>query len=199
MRIIAGQFRGRRLKSVPGVATRPTSDKLRETLFDVLGCTVVDSVWYDCFAGSGAVGLEALSRGAASALFIESHRAAARVLRANIAALGLEQRCAVLEQAVAPALARARPVALQRPADFVFLDPPYTTASEYRRVLDLLGAATGEAELLRPNAMVIAEHARRSPLELHYGALARFRVLEQGSSALSFYRLAVAESPSTPV
>ncbi len=192
MRIIAGQFRGRRLKSVPGVATRPTSDKLRETLFDALGCSVVDSVWYDCFAGSGAVGLEALSRGAAYALFIESHRAAARVLRANIAALGLEQRCALLEQAVAPALARA-----SRPPDFVFLDPPYTAASEYQRVLDLLGAHTGEAELLRPNAMVIAEHARRSPLELHYGALARFRVLEQGSSALSFYRLCHPERPAS--
>lgn len=197
MRIIAGEFRGRRLKSVPGVATRPTSDKLRETLFDVLGCSVVDSVWYDCFAGSGAVGLEALSRGAAYAVFIERGRAAARVLRSNIAALGLEQRSAVLEQAVAPALARARPAALKRPADFVFLDPPYTAASEYRRVLNLLAFRAGEAELLRPNAMVIAEHARRSPLEPRYGALARFRVLEQGSSALSFYRLSNPERPAS--
>lgn len=183
MRIVAGEFRSRRLKSLPGQATRPTSDKLRETLFDVL-VGVAGSVWYDCFAGSGAVGLEVLSRGAAYAVFIESSRAAVRVLRSNIAALGVEKRCTVLEKAVMPALARA-----DLPANFVFLDPPYTASVEYSRVLNFLGDRPEESPLLRPNAVVISEHARRSPLEPRYGALARFRVLEQGSSALSFYRI----------
>src|SRR3990172_9580282 len=100
MRIVAGEFRSRRLKTIAGPATRPTSDKLRETLFNVLGPSVAGSVWYDCFAGSGAVGLEALSRGATFAVFIESGPAAARVLRENIAALGLESRVAVLARDV---------------------------------------------------------------------------------------------------
>src|SRR5262245_3275463 len=98
MRIIAGEFRSRRIKTVPGLATRPTSDKLRGTLFDALGAAVAGSIWYDCYAGSGAVGLEALSRGADYALFIESSRAALRVVRGNIAALGMEDRCELIEQ-----------------------------------------------------------------------------------------------------
>ena len=181
MRVIGGEFRSRRLKSLRGQATRPTSDKLRETLFDVLGPAVAGSVWYDCFAGSGAVGLEALSRGAASVVFIERGAAAVRVLRQNIDALGLGSRCSVLEQAVTMALKRAT-----RAADFFFLDPPYDASIEYRRALDWLGQST----LLRPQATVIAEHSRRLPLEARYGPLARSRVLEQGDSSLSFYRLA---------
>lgn len=180
MRIIGGEFRSRRLKTLPGMATRPTADKLRETLFDVLGARVAGSVFYDCYAGSGAAGLEALSRGAAFAVFIERSRAAARVLKENVAALGVEARCLVLQQPVAAALSDA-----SRPADFVFLDPPYQPEAEYGRVLTMLA----EGEGLNPDAVVIAEHARRSPLAACYGRLARYRLLEQGDSALSFYRL----------
>ena len=186
MRIIAGEFRSRRLKTIAGQATRPTSDKLRGTLFNVLGTNVVGSVWYDCFAGSGAVGLEALSRGAAFAVFLEGRREAARVLRLNIAALGLEQRSAVMERDVLRALKGAT-----HPADFVFLDPPYAALPEYHRVLRYLG----RSPLLRPGAVVIAEHARRWSLESCYAGLARFRILKQGSSTLSLYRLSDMESP----
>jgi len=185
MRIIAGEFRSRRLKSLPGRATRPTSDKLRGTLFDVLGPAVTGSTWYDCYAGSGPVGLEALSRGAAYAVFIERSRTAARVLRVNIAELGLEGRCTVLEKAALPALAHAK-----LPADFVFLDPPYTATAEYNGILAFLADRGQQSGLLRPGAVVIAEHAGRLPLAPRYGSLARFRVLEQGSSVLSFFRLA---------
>jgi len=178
MRIIAGEFRSRRLKSVPGTATRPTSDKLRETLFNVLGARVAGSSWYDCFAGSGAVGLEALSRGAAFVVFVENAGAAVRVLRENVSALGVEDRCEVADQPAVAALARAR-----RAAGFVFLDPPYTADVEYRRILTFFG----ESRLLRPGGLVIAEHARRSPLGESYGRLLRTRVLEQGDSALSFF------------
>lgn len=181
VRIIGGEFRSRRLKTLPGMAMRPTSDRLRETLFDVLGPGVAGTVWYDCFAGSGAVGLEALSRGAAHVVFVESDRAAARVLEQNVAALHVEKRSTVIEQPVVAALARAR-----RSADFVFLDPPYDAALEYRRVLTFLG----EASLLRSGGIAVAEHARRAPLEERYAGLARFRVLEQGDNALSFYRFA---------
>ncbi len=182
MRIIGGEFRSRRLKTLAGPATRPSSDKLRETLFNVLGVAVADSTWYDCFAGSGAVGLEALSRGARSVVFIENSRAAARVLRENVAELGVEARCLLVEQPVARALERAT-----RAACFVFLDPPYDAAGEYQRVLKLLGK---QPPLLAANAVVIAEHARRSPLEPGYGSLTRFRCIEQGDSSLSFFRSA---------
>ena len=188
MRIIGGEFRSRRLKSLPGQTTRPTSDKLRETLFNVLGTSVSGSVWYDCFAGSGAVGLEALSRGAAFAVFIEGRRAAATVLRQNVAALGLKSRSEVRERAVLRALKDVK-----HPADFVFLDPPYAALPEYHRVLRHLSRSS----LLRPGALLIAEHARRWSLEPCYAALARFRTLEQGSSTLSFYRLSTVESPAS--
>ena len=187
MRIIGGEFRSRRLKSLPGQTTRPTSDKLRETLFNVLGSSISGSVWYDCFAGSGAVGLEALSRGAAFAVFVEGRRSVATVLRQNIASLGLESRSEVRERAVLQALKDVR-----HPADFVFLDPPYAALPEYHRVLRHLSRSS----LLHPGALVIAEHARRWSLEPRYAALARFRTLEQGSSTLSFYRLSAVESPA---
>ena len=181
MRIIAGEYRSRRLKTPAGRATRPTSDRLRETLFNVAGPAVPGSTWYDCFAGSGAVGLEALSRGAAFAVFFETGRDALRALRANIAALDAGARCRVVEQPVAQALARA-----ERPADFLFLDPPYAAEREYARLLAWLGEAP---PLLAPAATVIVEHARRSTLAPAYGRLSRVRLLEQGSSAFSFYRL----------
>lgn len=183
MRIIAGEFRSRRLRTLPGLATRPTSDKLRETLFNVVGARVAGSVWYDCYAGSGAVGLEALSRGAHFVVFVESGRPAVRVLRANITALGVEPRCLVVQERAGTALARAI-----RAADFVFLDPPYAAADDYRSALELLGTS----ELLKPGGIAIAEHARRAPLGAEYGSLTRYRVVEQGDSALSFYRLPVA-------
>ncbi len=181
MRVIGGEFRSRRLKTLPGMATRPTADKLRETLFDVLGPAVEGSVWFDCYAGSGAVGIEALSRGAACVVFIEANRAAARVIRDNVAAVGAQERSRLLEKPVTSALRH-----LDNPADFVFLDPPYADAAEYRRALELLGTAT----MLAPGARIIAEHARRQPLDERYGALARYRVLEQGDNALSFYMVA---------
>ncbi len=182
MRIIAGEFRSRRLKALRGASVRPTSDRLRETLFNVLGDTVAGSVWLDCYAGTGAVGLEALSRGAARAVFLEQDRRAVRVLRENIAALGVEKRARVLEVPVAQGLRRIASVL--RPA-FVFLDPPYRETAEYERTLLLLDALS----LVTPGTVVIAEHARRTPPPEACGRLVRVRLLEQGDSGLSFYRI----------
>ncbi len=185
MRIIGGEFRSRRLKTLSGLATRPSSDMLRETLFNVLADSVRGSFWYDCYAGSGAVGLEALSRGAEHVVFLENSRAAGRVLRENVQALGVLARCTVLDQPVIKALAAAR-----RAPDFVFLDPPYSAADEYQQVLSFFG----QGRLLKPTGLVIAEHARRSPLEERYGIMLRSRVVQQGDSALSFYHFSTAGS-----
>ena len=125
MRVIAGEFRSRRLKSLPGLNTRPTPDRLRETLFNVLAPRLADCVFLDVYAGTGAVGIEALSRGARRAIFIENNRAAVEVIRENLAALGLESRAEVFTGKAATVLERVR-------ADIAFLDPPYEHAHGIR-------------------------------------------------------------------
>jgi 16S rRNA (guanine(966)-N(2))-methyltransferase RsmD len=170
MRVIAGEFRSRVLHSVPGTDVRPTPDRLRESLFSILmpvleGCTFVDA-----YAGSGAVGIEALSRGAARAIFIERSNAALEVLRENLASLKLQARANVIRGKVAQVLEAY-------PAGIVFLDPPYHLPDEYEISLPV---AKGK--------IVIAQHASRHTLDEQYGDLLRYRIVKQGDNSLSFYR-----------
>ena len=157
MRVIAGTYGGRRLQAPPGEATRPTSDRVREALFSILGDRVQGARVLDLFAGSGALGVEALSRGAASATFVDSAPAAIRALRANLEALGAE---AEVVRADALRWLRSAPAAA-RQYDLVFLDPPYRRAGE-------LGAplSAALAPVLAAGALVVAEADRRAPLEL---------------------------------
>jgi 16S rRNA (guanine(966)-N(2))-methyltransferase RsmD len=173
MRVIAGEFRSRVLKTLPGMETRPTPDRLRESLFNVLAPEIEGVVFLDAYAGSGAVGIEAVSRGAAKAILIERSRAAANLIRENIAALKLAGRTEVLHGRVLQYLPH-------RKADIVFLDPPYDLEREYSEALTLL--AEGEAPL------VIAQHSSRMKLEERYGTLDRTRVMTQRENSLSFYR-----------
>jgi 16S rRNA (guanine(966)-N(2))-methyltransferase RsmD len=184
MRIIAGEFRSRTLAAPPGLATRPTSDRLRETLFNVLAPRIQGAAFADLYAGSGAVGIEALSRGAVIVQFVERAEAALKVLRANLAKLGLDSGFKIQAGAVVPLLRRMK-AAPASGFGLVFLDPPYDAAEEYAAVLGLLGGP-GSA-LLAPNALVIAEHRRKDRLEECYGSLKRTRLLEQGDATLSFY------------
>ena len=187
-------YRSRPLMAPPGLATRPTSDRLRETLFNVLAPRIEGAVFLDLYAGSGAVGLEALSRGAAQVVFVERAEAALKVLRANLEKLGLKTGFRVQAGSAGAALRRMRAGRAPGPNaggfdaagfDLVFLDPPYDANEEYAATLGLLG---GEAvELLKPGATVIAEHRRKDKLEEQYGALKRARLLEQGDAALGFY------------
>jgi 16S rRNA (guanine(966)-N(2))-methyltransferase RsmD len=172
MRVIAGDFRSRRLKSLPGTGLRPTPDRLRETLFDVLAPAISGSVFLDAYAGSGAVGIEALSRGAARSIFIEKSRAAVSVIHENLKSLGLEARAVVIHGAVSNKLAL-------HPCDLAFLDPPYDLEREYSLSLHAL--------TLAPPRLAIAQHSVRLKLRDEYGALRRVRVLKQGDNALSFY------------
>jgi 16S rRNA (guanine966-N2)-methyltransferase len=155
--VIAGRYGGRRLRTPPGEATRPTSDRVREALFSILGARVQDARVLDLFAGSGALGLEALSRGAQRATFVESAPAALAALRANLVALGAD---AEVVRADALRWLRGAPAAA-RQYDLVFLDPPYRRAAE-------LGAPLSASlpALLAPGALVVAESDRRAPLEL---------------------------------
>jgi 16S rRNA (guanine(966)-N(2))-methyltransferase RsmD len=184
MRVIAGSLRSRTLEAPPGLATRPTSDRLRETLFNVLAPRIQGANFLDLYAGSGAVGIEALSRGASQVCFVERAPAAQSVLRANLARLKITAGFQIHKVSVGAFLRRPQLNETQN-FDLVFLDPPYDAAQEYAATLGLLGsAATG---LLAPSAFVIAEHRRKERLETRFGSLERTRLLEQGDAALSFF------------
>jgi 16S rRNA (guanine(966)-N(2))-methyltransferase RsmD len=156
-RVIAGRYGGRRLQAPPGDATRPTADRVREALFSILGARTEDARVLDLFAGSGALGLEALSRGAAAVTFVDSAPAAIRSLRANLEALGAEADVVRADALRWLRGASGRP----RQYDLVFLDPPYRQAGA-------LGGELSEAlpSVLAPGALVISESDRRAPLEL---------------------------------
>ena len=182
MRIIAGQFRSRTLDAPAGLATRPTSDRLRETLFNVLAPRIESANFLDLYSGSGAIGIEALSRGAAHVTFVEKARPALTALRSNLVRLGIVSGFSVHTDAVTAFL--RNPTSAQA-FDIVFLDPPYDLDAEYSDVLNLLGGSA--SPLLAPEALVIAEHRRRDTLAEAYGSLCRTRILQQGDAALSFY------------
>lgn len=183
MRVIAGTFRSRPLTAPKGLTTRPTSDRLRETLFNVIAMRVSGARFADLYAGTGAVGIEAVSRGATEVYFAEKHAPALAALRANLRTLGISSGTQIEAGGVAPLLKRL----VGKPLDLVFLDPPYDESEEYVRTLTTLG--TGTNELLAPDALVIAEHTRKQPLLDGYARLQRTRTLLQGDAALSFYAL----------
>jgi len=183
MRIIAGTYRGLCLRTLKGDKLRPTSDQLRETLFDVLGSAVEGSRFLDAYAGTGAVGLEALSRGAGEVVFLEYHRPAVQLIRKNLAVLGVESGYRLLASKVLSGLERLAEQGAW--FDFVFLDPPYQEIREYHHALRQLGRSS----LLRRSSLAIAEHPRQVVLEERYGALGRFRLLRHGDVQLAFYRL----------
>jgi 16S rRNA (guanine966-N2)-methyltransferase len=183
MRVIAGTYRGRHLKASHGANLRPTSDQLRETLFDVLGPGVSGSRFLDAYAGTGSVGIEALSRGASEVVFIERHRRAADLIHANLERLGIHSGYLVMACKVETGLERLASQSFC--FQYVFLDPPYSEIREYHHVLRQLG----RSPLIGPESWVIAEHSRHCYLEERYGNLARTRTLRHGDAQLSFYRL----------
>jgi 16S rRNA (guanine(966)-N(2))-methyltransferase RsmD len=185
VRIIAGSLRSRRLEAPPGLATRPTSDRLRETLFNVLALRIEGAAFLDLYSGSGAVGMEALSRGAAQVEFVERAPAALKVLRGNLERLGIASGFRIHAVGVGAFLRRAAEAPKHERYEVVFLDPPWDAAEEYAATLGLLGGSA--AGLLGEGALVIAEHRKKQRLEDCYGSLERTRLLEQGDAALSFF------------
>ena len=189
MRVIAGKFRSRPLQSLRGLDLRPTADRRRETLFNVLSAGnlgVFDGkVFIDLCAGTGAVGIEALSRGAAQVYFVESSTEAAGLIRRNLASLGAETGFEILRDDVARALRQLE--AKNVTADFIFLDPPYRLEKIYGQVLQLLS----QSSLVQPETVIVAEHDKRFDPGDSFGPLLRYRKLKQGDAVLSFYRSSV--------
>lgn len=173
MRIIAGRFRSRLLKSVPGLAVRPTPDRLREAMFNVLSGEVEGRTFLDAYAGSGAVGLEALSRGASHVILMDKSAAALAVIRENVQALGVQTEVTVIRGSAAKLLQNLT-------AEMAFIDPPYEEVTQYGTSLLALSKTGSE--------LVIAQHPSRLALEEAYGSLHRKRVLRQGDNSLSFYK-----------
>jgi 16S rRNA (guanine966-N2)-methyltransferase len=188
MRVIAGKYRSRRLQSLPGLELRPTADRLRETLFDVLTAgnpeALEGTVWVDLFAGTGAIGIEALSRGAKMVHFVETSAPAAELIRKNLQSLGIETGFQVLRQDAARAVQGLDKSGVQ--AGFVFLDPPYELEKAYGQAL----TALSNSKLLQAESLVIAEHQKKFDPGEQFGTLQRKRILKQGDAALSFYRRA---------
>jgi 16S rRNA (guanine(966)-N(2))-methyltransferase RsmD len=169
--------------------TRPTSDRLRETLFNVIAPRIEGARFVDLYAGSGAVGVEAISRGAEFVWFAENAPAAAKAIRENLGALKITSGYMVEERS---AMALLEGFAKRgTSADLIFLDPPYEAETEYARTLEFLGSERGQ-RLLTEDARVIAEHRSKTDLAERYGALERIRVLKQGDASLTFYAVRAA-------
>jgi 16S rRNA (guanine(966)-N(2))-methyltransferase RsmD len=180
MRVITGRYKGRKLRGPVGLEIRPTGDRLKESLFDILGDRVRDCVFLDVFAGTGAIGIEALSRGAREALFIENEGRCCRLIRQNLELCGASGGRVMSKEAFSALRALAR--GEFRP-DFVFLDPPYNF-EPYADLLDIL-FGTG---LAGADCLVIIEHSSRAPVPDSGECFCRTRVVRQGDAALSFYR-----------
>lgn len=177
MRVVAGHLKGRSLAGPTGPGVRPTSDRLRETIFNLVdvstpGCRVLDA-----FAGTGALGIEAISRGAAAAVFVERDRRAAAVIRENVSRCGIREACTIL---CSDFLGMGDRAALGPPFDLVLLDPPYGQA-DLTAVLEVAGRA------VRSGGLVVLEHARRDTAPARAGSLEQRRTITAGDSQVTFY------------
>jgi 16S rRNA (guanine(966)-N(2))-methyltransferase RsmD len=185
MRVIAGKYRSRPLKSMRGMEVRPTADRLRETLFNVLCAgnpeALVGSTFVDLFAGTGAVGIEAISRGAGRVVFVESSAKAAGVIRENLESLGIREGFEIVRGDVAAAV---KGWGAREAADVVFVDPPYAMEEAYRHTL----GALADSSMVGEDTTVIAEHDKRFDPGGSFGELWRVRELKQGDARLSVYR-----------
>jgi 16S rRNA (guanine966-N2)-methyltransferase len=195
MRVIAGIYRSCQLAAPRGMKTRPTSDRLRETLFNILAPRLEGCRFVDLYAGTGAVGIEAISRGASHVWFAENAEPALASLRQNLSALKIGRGFTLEDRGVGAMLQQLSK--LPEPVDVVYLDPPYEAEDEYSGTLNFFGSVRGRA-ILAPHAVIVAEHSSKARLATRYGALEHTRLLKQGDAALSFFSLAAVEEIRHP-
>ncbi|HEY2152705.1 MAG TPA: 16S rRNA (guanine(966)-N(2))-methyltransferase RsmD [Vicinamibacterales bacterium] len=178
LRVIAGSLKGRRLKAPTWEGLRPTSEKLRETLFNILAPRIAGASVLDGYAGTGALGIEAISRGAAMVTFVEADRRAQALIADNLAHCGVENGYAIVRGRIESAIENVAVSSI----DLALFDPPYDTAAA-----DVATVIAGTADLLTPGGVLILEHAKRRPSPEGAGTLVRGRQVISGDSALSFY------------
>ena len=181
--VIGGNFKRLVLKTLKGLDTRPTSNKLKETIFNLIQSKIIGCYFLDCFAGSGNIGIEALSRGASTVIFIESSQSAANIIQNNLYKLSpnYRQKTLLLKKPVELALQILKHRKMK--FDIVFVDPPYAATKEYYKVFSLLD----HFEILSDSACVIVEHSKGLILPEQLSGLSRLRSLKSGNSKLSLY------------
>jgi 16S rRNA (guanine(966)-N(2))-methyltransferase RsmD len=184
MRIIAGKYRGRILRSPPSMQVRPTSDRLRETLFNILAPRIGEETRFlDLCAGSGAVGIEALSRGAAHVTFVDRSRKMCGLIEANLDLCGVPEDLTEVVMAEAAEFLRRAQTRGQTGWDIIFFDPPY--ALDYMPALEIVGGAN--SRLLNEEGILVVEHHHKNNLKDALGKIRRWRIVKQGDSSLSFF------------
>lgn len=183
MRVIAGKYRGRKLKSPPSLQTRPTSDRLRETLFNVLAPRIEVARFLDLCAGTGAVGIEALSRGARHVTFVDQSRRMCALIEENVRALPIGAQEFEIVTSEATKFLASRAKKRTQPFELIFFDPPYE--SDYEAVLSYFSEQG--SVLLEKEGLLVVEHQKKRELSEEFGVLQRYRVLKQGDSVLSFF------------
>ncbi|HEX6730378.1 MAG TPA: 16S rRNA (guanine(966)-N(2))-methyltransferase RsmD [Pyrinomonadaceae bacterium] len=183
MRVIAGIYKGRRLKSPPSMQVRPTSDRLRETLFNVIAPRIKGVRFLDLCAGSGAVGIEALSRGALHATFVDRSRKMCGLVESNLDLCRIPEEQTEVVNATAEDFLKQEKGRGDGPWDIIFFDPPYK--EDYLGALRVLGNKA--SAVLDDDGVLIIEHHHKNELPENIGNLTRVRILKQGDSALSFY------------
>ena len=182
MRVIAGKYRGRNLKSPPSLQVRPTSDRLRETLFNVIAPRIHEARFLDLCAGSGAIGIEALSRGAAHVTFVDQSRKMGTLIRANLDLCRIIETEYRIVQTEASEFLRKAARQHHENWDLIFFDPPY--ANDYLPTLKTIGSG----DLLDEDGLLVVEHDKKKELPEFVGLINRVRIVKQGDSALSFYK-----------
>src|ERR1043165_5563963 len=181
MRIIAGTYKGRNLKSPPSLDVRPTSDRLRETLCSVIAPRIEEARFLDLCAGSGAVGIEALSRGASYATFVDRSRRSCQLIESNLKLCRVPEEQGDIYCSEATEFLRQAAADATQAWDLIFLDPPYK--EDYLRLLEPLNSSS----LLQSDGLLVVEHHHKTPLPEEVGAFGPWRLLQQGDSSLSFY------------
>ena len=181
MRVISGTCKGRPLKAVPGMTTRPTTDKVKESLFNIVGPYFEGGAVLDLFSGSGSLGLEALSRGMDQGVFVDKDPKAIQIIKANISACKMENQSEVHRNDALRSLKALGKRNIQ--FDLIFMDPPYKIAN----IIPTLIEEIENAELLAENGMIICEHGEELTLTEKIGGFTKFRVEKYGITAVSFF------------
>jgi 16S rRNA (guanine966-N2)-methyltransferase len=178
MRVTGGIGKGRRLKVPAGSRVRPTSDKVKQALFNILGGKISGAVFLDLYAGTGGIGIEALSRGAGKVVFVDDARDSLHVIKKNVEQTGFVEHAQIIALQVEKFFKKA-----SGQFDIVFLDPPYTLEQE-----PLLNSIA-ESGILKPDSIVVAEHFKKQPSPARAGKLALYREALYGDTVLAFYKL----------
>ncbi len=182
MRVIAGEFRGRRLDPIEGMDIRPTSDKVKGSLFNIFGDAVIDSVFLDLFGGTGGIGIEALSRGAKHVVFVDTDIKSVKVLKGNLDRLNINENVEVLNSDYSTAIAKL--YSNKKEFDIIFIDPPYSNGMAQNALKEI-----DENPILSQSGLIVVEHDSKDEMPSGIGRLYMYRSKQYGNTTLSFYNI----------